>query len=155
MALELSPAPIDAVQLGGVLGEALTANLEGRLSHFIIDEHSPAIAIFAPDAVAANVDGDWYGEHAGKWLIAAARAAVRHGDRRLLDRVRHVADHLVGLQGEDGYLGNYPPARRFTTKQPPKAVTWDGAPAANGGRILAAGDPALHAIVRAMLSGES
>ena len=34
-------------------------------------------------------------------------------------------------------------------------TTWDGGPAANGGRILAAGDPALHAFARAMLSGES
>ncbi len=47
----------------------------------------------------------------------------------MLDRVKRVADYLVGLQGADGYLGNYAPERRFMHKQPPKPVSWDGAPA--------------------------
>ena len=99
------------------------------MSHFITDETSPAIALFAPEPVAANEEGDWYGEHAGKWLVAATRAAVRAGDDALLRNVRHVADYLIGRQDEDGYLGNYAPPRRFMVKQPPKPVTWDGAPA--------------------------
>src|SRR5690349_8220065 len=102
-----------AVRLGGILGEALAANHQGRLSRFIVDETSPAIALFDPEVVAQNQAGDWYGEHAGKWLCAATRAAVRTGDAELLARVRRVADHLVGLQGADGYLGNYAPERRF------------------------------------------
>ncbi|HZX26953.1 MAG TPA: hypothetical protein VFF16_07795, partial [Telluria sp.] len=61
-------------QLGGLLGEALAANLRGRLAHFIVDEHSPAIALFAPQRRHENREGDWYGEHAGKWLVAAAKA---------------------------------------------------------------------------------
>lgn len=117
------------VRLGGILGEALAANHAGRLSHFIVDETSPAIAVFDPKTVARNHAGDWYGEHAGKWLVAATRAAVRTGDAELLARVRRVADHLVALQDADGYLGNYAPERRFTIVQPPKPVTWDGAPA--------------------------
>ena len=121
--------PPGAVTLGGLLGEALDANRRGRLSTFVTDEHSPAIAIFAPERVAANEDGDWYGEHAGKWLVAATRAAVRAGDDALLARVRHVADWLIERQDDDGYLGNYAPARRFMVPQPPKPVTWDGAPA--------------------------
>lgn len=64
---------------GGLLGDALAANLQGRLSHFIVDEHSPAIALFAPERRALNDEGDWYGEHAGKWLVAASRAAARCG----------------------------------------------------------------------------
>ena len=48
-------------QLGGLLGEALDANLRGRLTHFIVDEHSPAIALFAPERRHANREGDWYG----------------------------------------------------------------------------------------------
>ena len=122
-------APLGAVTLDGLLGEAVEANRTGRLSHFITDEHSPAIALFAPEIVAGDEEGDWYGEHAGKWLIAATRAALRAGDDALLGRVRHVADYLVERQDEDGYLGNYAPSRRFTVKQPPKPVTWDGAPA--------------------------
>ncbi len=118
-----------AVRLGGVLGEALAANLRGRLSHFIVDETSPAIALFAPDVVAHNHAGDWYGEHAGKWLVAATRAAVRADDAELLSHVRRVADYLVDLQGADGYLGNYAPDRRFMHQQPPKPQSWDGAPA--------------------------
>ena len=118
-----------AVTLGGLLGEAVAANRRGRLSTFITDPGSPAIAVFDPATVAANEGGDWYGEHAGKWLYAAARAAVRANDAALLARVRAVADHLVGLQDANGYLGNYPPHRRFTVKQPPKPVSWNGEPA--------------------------
>lgn len=122
-------APLGAVTLGGLLGEAVEANRKGRLSHFITDEHSPAIALFAPEIVAGDEEGDWYGEHAGKWLVAATRAAVRAGDDALLARVVRVADYLIEHQDADGYLGNYAPSRRFMVKQPPKPVTWDGAPA--------------------------
>lgn len=118
-----------AVTLGGLLGEAVEANRRGRLSHFIAGPDSPAIAIFDPATVAANEGGDWYGEHAGKWLVAATRAAVRAGDAGLLANVRTVADYLVSRQDADGYLGNYPPQRRFMVKQPPKPFTWNGEPA--------------------------
>ena len=117
-----------AVRLQGLLGEALAANHRGRLAKFIVDETSPAIALFAPAHTSANHNGDWYGEHAGKWLYAAAKAAARTADAGLSDRVKHVADYLVGLQDAEGYLGTYAPDRRFMRKQPPKPVTWDGAP---------------------------
>jgi DUF1680 family protein len=116
------------VQLGGVLGEALDANVTGRLSRFIVDETSPAIALFRPEHVCANHEGDWYGEHAGKWLYAASRAAARTRDERLIERVRRVADYLTGLQDESGYMGNYAPERRFMRKQPPKPLSWNGEP---------------------------
>lgn len=118
----------DAVRLDGVLGEAIEASRRGRLSHFIIDEDSPAIALFQPGRVANNVEGDWYGEHAGKWLIATAKAVSRSDDAVLAHRLRRVADFLVSRQDDDGYLGNYAPERRFMHKQPPKPVSWDGAP---------------------------
>jgi len=118
-----------AITLDGLLGEAVEANRRGRLSTFITGPESPAIALFDPATVAVNDGGDWYGEHAGKWLYAAARAAVRAQDADLLGRVRAVADHLVGLQDADGYLGNYPPPRRFMVKQPPKPPSWNGEPA--------------------------
>lgn len=117
-----------AVRLQGILGEALAANHHGRLAKFIVDETSPAIALFAPAHTHANHNGDWYGEHAGKWLYAAAKAAARTGDAALSDRVKRVADYLVGLQDADGYLGTYASERRFMRKQPPKPVSWDGAP---------------------------
>jgi DUF1680 family protein len=117
------------VQLGGVLGAALDANVRGRLSRFITDETSPAIALFSPEHVCKNHEGDWYGEHAGKWLYAAARAALRTDDAALGASVRRVADYLAKVQSADGYLGTYAPERRFTRKQPPAPSTWDGAPA--------------------------
>lgn len=119
----------DRTELGGVLGEALAANLRGRLLHFIVDEHSPAIALFSPEHRAANLEGDWYGEHAGKWLYAAAKAVMRSDDAALVAHLRRVADYLVAVQEPDGYLGTYAPSRRFMVPQPPKPVSWDGAPA--------------------------
>ncbi len=116
------------VQLSGLLGDAISANSRGRLLHFITDETSPAIAVFDPVHTRSNVEGDWYGEHAGKWLIAAAKAAARERDPVLSANVQRIADHLVGLQASDGYLGTYAPERRFMVKQAPKPKSWDGAP---------------------------
>jgi DUF1680 family protein len=116
------------VQLEGLLGQALAANHDGRLTHFVADETSPAIALFDRERAQCNHEGDWYGEHAGKWLYAAARAASRTSDKQLAASVRRVADYLVSVQEPDGYLGTYAPARRFMIKQPPAARTWDGAP---------------------------
>jgi uncharacterized protein len=120
------------VRLHGILGDALAANHRGRIAKFIVDETSPAIAIFAPAQAHANHAGDWYGEHAGKWLYAASKAAARTDDAALRDRVRRVADYLIGLQDADGYLGNYAPERRFMRKQPSRLAgtvgSWDGAP---------------------------
>jgi len=116
------------IKLGGLLGKALSANHNGRLTHFITDETSPAIAIFDPERVNRNHEGDWYGEHAGKWLYAAAKSAQRSGDDQLLASIRRVADYLVALQDDDGYLGTYAPERRFMRKQAPVPRSWDGAP---------------------------
>jgi DUF1680 family protein len=123
------PVPTLRVRLGGLLGEALDANRRGRLSTFIVDETSPAIALFAPALRARNSEGDWYGEHAGKWLVAAARAAWRSDDAELRARVLRVAHWLASVQEPDGYLGTYAPERRFMQPQPPAPDTWDGAPA--------------------------
>ena len=106
------PSPA-RVQLGGLLGRALAVNQSGHLAQFITDETSKPIALFQPACVAHNHEGDWYGEHAGKWLCMAARAANRSGDPALATRVRRVADYLVSVQDTDGYLGTYAPARRF------------------------------------------
>jgi hypothetical protein len=122
-----APSPTE-VRLGGLLGDALAANLHGRLSHFIVDEHSPAIVLFSPEQRAGNREGDWYGEHAGKWLYAAAKAVMHSHDSTLTTRLRRVADYLLSVQEADGYLGTYAPDHRFMRPQPPKPGTWDGAP---------------------------
>lgn len=117
-----------AVRLDGVLGDALAANLAGRLSHFIVDAHSEPIALFGQAHKCCNEEGDWYGEHAGKWLYAAARAANRSGDASLRAHLLAVADFLVSQQDADGYLGTYAPSRRFMQPQGKGPRTWDGAP---------------------------
>ena len=122
------PAP-SQVRLGGLLGEALEANRRGRLSTFVTGPDSPAIAIFDPAHRAHNDEGDWYGEHAGKWLSAAAKAAARSGDATLEAHLRAVVGYLADVQDADGYLGTYAPARRFMVAQPPKPESWNGEPA--------------------------
>ncbi|MFT3754353.1 MAG: glycoside hydrolase family 127 protein [Pseudoxanthomonas sp.] len=122
----MSPAH---TEMHGLLGEALDANRRGRLSHFITGPDSVAVTLFDPAHRDRNEEGDWYGEHAGKWLIAAAKAAARSGDDVLAASVVAVADHLVSVQESDGYLGNYAPHRRFMVPQSPKPESWNGEPA--------------------------
>ncbi len=118
------------VRVGGLLGEAIAASRRGRLSRFIVDETSPAVQLFAPAQRDAHTAGDWYGEHAGKWLQAAARAAAHDGDAALRERVRRVARFLVAQQQPDGYLGTYAASHRFMQPAPPAPAlrAWDGAP---------------------------
>lgn len=120
------PAP---ARLGGLLGRALESSQHAHLAQFISSPSSPAIALFGSPHVCCNHEGDWYGEHAGKWLVAAARNVRRTGDATLRNNVRSVADFLVGQQEADGYLGTYAPPRRFVCRQGPAPLTWDGAPA--------------------------
>ena len=101
----------DEVQLEGLLGRALHANRSGHLTAFVADETSRPIALFAPARVCCNHEGDWYGEHAGKWLYTAARAAQRTSDPGLIANLHRVAGYLVHVQEPDGYLGTYAPAR--------------------------------------------
>jgi DUF1680 family protein len=117
------------VQLDGVLGQALAANRSGRLSTFIVDESSPSISIFGQPHKQQNQEGDWYGEHAGKWLSATARAVAQGSQPELEANLRRVADWLISQQDDDGYLGNYAADRRFTVPQPPKPESWNGEPA--------------------------
>lgn len=118
-----------AVQLGGVFGDMLGANRAGRLSTFIVDETSPSISIFSQAHKQQNQEGDWYGEHAGKWLSATARAVAQGNQPALAANLRRVADWLISQQDADGYLGNYAENRRFTVPQPPKPESWNGEPA--------------------------
>ena len=121
------PSPA-GVRLDGLLGRALAASQSAHLAHFIRDETSPPIALFCPEHVQHNHEGDWYGEHAGKWLCAAALAVERTGDALLQASLGRVADYLLSQQDAAGYLGTYAPARRFMCRQAAGPRTWDGAP---------------------------
>lgn len=116
------------VRFDGPLGRALAASQAAHLHHFIRDETSPPIALFCPEHTRHNHEGDWYGEHAGKWLCAAARAVERTKDAALAASLRRVADYLVSVQEANGYLGTYAPEQRFMCRQEAGPRTWDGAP---------------------------
>lgn len=121
--------PSSRTALGGLLGQALENSQKAHLARFIQDETSPPIRLFCPEHVGQNHEGDWYGEHAGKWLAAAARAVRRTHDPLLRTSLCRVATYLVSRQSTDGYLGTYAPPRRFMCRQVTRAMTWDGAPA--------------------------
>jgi DUF1680 family protein len=112
---------------GCPLGDAQAINRSARLSSFVQNEDSEAIQLFAPQWRDQCMTGDWYGEHAGKWLTAAASAWLNTGDAELADRVRKIVRFLVATQEQSGYLGTYSaknPAR-FTNPQIEGIRTWD------------------------------
>lgn len=114
------------VQLSGLLGEVVEASAKGRLSSFVCGTSSEPIALFTAEKRSASVAGDWYGEHAGKWMIAASRAALRTGNEELAAQVTEVALFLASCQEPDGYLGTYAPfGPRFTNPTSEGARTWD------------------------------
>lgn len=112
-------------QVGGVLGHALEISKEGRLSQFINSPESEAILLFTHGKQSPH-GGGWRGEHGGKWLIAASKAAYRTNDENLKNNVIAVADFLISLQSDNGYIGSYVDSIRFY--YPPEIVgmrTWD------------------------------
>ena len=115
-----------SIVVGGLLGHAVDAGYNGRLFHYINSPQSEAIALFSPEVVSQG-KGGWRGEHAGKWMYAASRAYERTGDPKLLSNLVSVADYLVSLQEEDGYLGCYRKDKRFYHRPAPEAMTvdWD------------------------------
>jgi len=111
----------------GPIGDAVRASEAGRLRRFIKDEESEAVSLFSPEAREVSDSGDWYGEHAGKWLIAACGAWSRTGDSQLAESIERVVRCLLDSQEENGYLGTYgvDAACRFTHPDAKKARTWD------------------------------
>ena len=120
--LALRGAPCE---LDGLLGEALAANHRGRLSTSSSMKTSPADRAVRSRACATqNHEGDWYGEHAGKWLLrGVARGRIAHGDAALA-RERAARRRLSGraCRPTDGYLGTYAPERRFTAQAAAEAA---------------------------------
>lgn len=99
-----------SVVLGGILGNSVDANYNGRISQFINSPESPAIQLYTPEKATS---GGWRGEHAGKWIYAASHAYSRTHDQKLLSNILSVADFLVGQQEDNGYIGCYKEDRRF------------------------------------------
>ena len=111
----------------GPVGDAVRSSLEGRLKQFVRDEESEPVALFSPEAKAVSDRGDWYGEHLGKWTIAAHHAYRRTGDPELCETLRRVVDYVVAQQEPSGYLGTYRAgaACRFSSNESEEVRTWD------------------------------
>lgn len=96
-----------AEPLAEPIASATRKSLERRLKRFIVDADSEPLRLFHPRFRQHSRAGDWYGEHAGKWLRAASLAAIRTQDETLLDRVGSVVAYLAEQQEPSGYLGTY------------------------------------------------
>lgn len=102
------PAPYEGQSIDGILGSRMRLNLEGRLLHVyengILDcfRHRPG-------------KQEWAGEHAGKFLDAAANTWLYGKDERLKTLMDRVASELIAAQLPDGYLGTYTEDHRWTS----------------------------------------
>jgi len=101
-------AAFNGQHIDGLLGDRMLVNLEGRLLHVdekaLIDcfEHRPG-------------PQDWAGEHAGKFLHAAANTWLYTDDARLKALMDRIARELIATQLPDGYLGTYTDDKRWTS----------------------------------------
>jgi len=105
---QFAPAGFDRQRIDGILGDRMRVNLEGRLLR--VDENG-LIGCFqhrpGPQA--------WSGEHAGKFLHAAANTWLYTGDERLKALMDRMARNLIATQLADGYLGTYTDDQRWTS----------------------------------------
>jgi DUF1680 family protein len=98
----------EALQIAGWLGQRIAGNEANRLVQIDTSRllegyhHRPGRQ-------------DWDGEHIGKWLHAATLAWVNTGDPALRTKLDAAAADLAACQLEDGYLGTYLPAQRWTS----------------------------------------
>ncbi|MGD0776387.1 MAG: beta-L-arabinofuranosidase domain-containing protein [Candidatus Solibacter sp.] len=103
-----TPAPYSGQRIEGLLGDRMRVNLEGRLLH--VDEKGILQGFQQRPGVQ-----DWIGEHAGKFLHAAANTWLYTGDERLKTLMDRVVRSLIPTQLPDGYLGTYLDANRWTS----------------------------------------
>jgi DUF1680 family protein len=105
---QFAPAAFERQSVEGILGERMRVNLEGRLLRVdekaLIDcfQHRPG-------------PQEWAGEHAGKFLHAAANTWLYSGDERLKTLMDRMARNLIATQLPDGYLGTYTDDKRWTS----------------------------------------
>ena len=101
-------APFGDQQIGGILGDRMGVNLNGRLLH--VDEQALVRCFQHRPGEQA-----WSGEHAGKFLHAAANTWLYTHDENLKTLMDRVAQELIATQLPDGYLGTYTDDQRWTS----------------------------------------
>ena len=111
----------------GPIADLVQLSLDKRIRQFIVDGESEPICIFSEEMRMHSSSGDWYGEHAGKWLVTASLAAERTGDTELREQIQGVVAYLISQQEPVGYLGTYSPGYegRFTNEGAERVRTWD------------------------------
>jgi DUF1680 family protein len=102
------PAPYTDQQIRGILGDRMAVNLEGRLLR--VDQQ----AILGGFQHRPG-NQPWIGEHAGKFLHAAANTWLYTHNDRLKSIMDIVAHTLIAAQLPDGYLGTYTDDQRWTS----------------------------------------
>jgi DUF1680 family protein len=100
-------SPLPSKQVGGILGERLRLWRANRLWR-VVNDPFLLRGFEAPPGTHP-----WQGEHAGKWLHAATLAHQTAPDPRLLRMLQETVRRLIATQQDNGYIGTYPPDRRF------------------------------------------
>lgn len=102
------PAPYEAQQINGILGERMRINLEKRLLR--VDEESLLRGFEKRPG-----EHPWIGEHIGKYLHAASNTWLYTHDATLKTQMDRMAQRLIATQMDDGYLGTYTQKQRWTS----------------------------------------
>ena len=111
----------------GIIAEVVDQSFHARVRKFIQDEESEAVQLFGDAARAVSLNGDWYGEHVGKWLVTAALAFRRTQDMSLRETIQKVVQFLEKQQESDGYIGTYASdaTSRLTSSEVVGTRSWD------------------------------
>lgn len=114
-------------EVGNEIGDVIRASELARLKQFIRDEDSEALRLFHPDQKDECFTGDWYGEHAGKWLVSAGLTYRSSQSEEWQAQIVQVVGFLGAQQEESGYLGTYSKSSssRFTHDEAENVRTWD------------------------------
>ena len=109
----LEPVADVRLELGGFVGQRVTANIEHWLKRAPADNPG-LLEMFAQRDAGPPPDlVPWAGEFVGKYLISGVQALRMSDDPALRTTLAGVVDRLVTLQADDGYLGPWPKAERL------------------------------------------
>lgn len=109
------------------LGDVCRLSEAVRLRTFVRDEDSEALKLFHPDQKDHCLTGDWYGEHVGKWLVAAGLSYQANPSPEWTEQIGRVVAFLGDQQEDSGYLGTYASesSARLNHPEAGDVRTWD------------------------------
>lgn len=127
------PHPEQVTLHDSLMARAIEAGVRGRITSlpeakdgYWFNLYSRASKAEDSTEYEARLGRNWQGEHVGKWLISAARAANRTQDPKLIALVKEKAAYLLVQQDDSGYLATYIPSQRFYSEtRTDWSKTWD------------------------------